>query len=189
MYHHEFLILRHGQTEWNCAERMQGRLDSALTELGRDQAARQAEILRDFGVAGWDWYASPQGRAMATAQIAQGDHQAEITVDARLSEIDLGDWTGKVRSEIRAEVPALFEAGELGWYDHAPGGEGLAGLAARAGAFMAGLQGPSVIVTHGITSRVIRCLALGLPVNAFGSLPGGQGVAHHVCDGMARVIR
>jgi len=167
---------------------MQGRLDSPLTDLGRDQAARQAEILRDFGVIGWDWYASPQGRALATARIALGDHDAEITVDPRLCEIDLGDWSGEMRSDIRAEAPQLFETGDMGWYDHAPGGEGLAGLAARAGAFLADLERPAVIVTHGITSRVIRCLALGLPIRDFDSLAGGQGVAHHVSGCTARVV-
>ncbi|MFT7594844.1 MAG: broad specificity phosphatase PhoE [Paracoccaceae bacterium] len=189
MQHPEFLILRHGQTEWNRAERVQGRLDSQLTDVGRGHAARQAEILRDFGVTGWDWFASPQGRAMATARIAVGDHQAQIAADARLCEIDLGEWSGKMRDDIRAAAPELFEARELGWYDHAPGGEGLAGVAVRAGAFLAGLQRPSVIVTHGITSRVIRCLALGLPVSDFDRPPGGQGVAHHVAGGQARVIR
>lgn len=188
MQHREFLILRHGQTEWNRGERMQGRLDSPLTDLGRDQAARQAAILREFGVIGWDWYASPQGRAMATARIALGDHDAEIIADARLCEIDLGDWSGQTRRDIRAAVPHLFETGDMGWYDHAPGGEGLAGLAARTKAFLAELQHPSVIVTHGITSRVMRCLALGLPISDFDSLPGGQGVAHHVTGGQARVI-
>ena len=37
----EVYLLRHGQTEWNAAGRMQGGLDSALTGEGRAQAARQ----------------------------------------------------------------------------------------------------------------------------------------------------
>ena len=39
------VMLRHGQTEWNAGSRMQGQLDTDLTELGREQAAAAAEVL------------------------------------------------------------------------------------------------------------------------------------------------
>ncbi len=184
----ELLILRHGQTEWNRIGRMQGWRDSSLTALGRAQAARQGDILRGLGVGGWPWFSSPQGRAMTTARIALGDAAGPITPDGRLREIGLGDWTGALRETIRAGAPHLFANGDLGWYDHAPGGEGLTALAARAQAFLDDLDGPVVVVTHGITSRVMRALALGMAVRDFDKLPGGQGVVHHIRDGRARVI-
>ena len=91
------LILRHGETEWNRAGRMQGALDSPLTETGRAQARRQGVILRAFGIEGWRWVASPQGRAAQTAAIAAQGLDLEIATDDRLKEIGIGDWTGATR--------------------------------------------------------------------------------------------
>ncbi|MFK7753732.1 MAG: histidine phosphatase family protein [Sedimentitalea sp.] len=183
----EFLVLRHGETEWNRMGRMQGALDSPLTPKGRQQAARQGDILRRFGTADWSFLSSPQGRARATAEIALGP-DAGIIEDARLAEITVGDWTGIARDTLMAQHPHLFENGDLGWYDHAPGGEGLAGLAMRCESFLKQLQGPSVIVTHGITSRVLRCFAQGLPYDAFETLNGGQGVVYHLKDGVSTLL-
>ena len=185
MTHPDLLILRHGETEWNRAGRMQGAQDSPLTAQGRAQASAQANILSRFGIEGWTLYASPQGRAVSTAQIAYGTRAGDMIKDPRLSEITMGTWTGRPRAEIVAQMPHLFEDGnDLGWYDHAPGGEGLAALYARTGAFLAQCTGPSVIVTHGITSRMLRCHALGLEAAEFADLPGGQGVVYHLSGGV-----
>ena len=180
----ELLILRHGETEWNRDGRLQGEGDSPLTDRGLAQAEAQRTILGGLDVAGHDWYASPQGRAWRTASIANRDRCGPVTADARLREITLGDWAGLTRAAIEARAPHLFAAdAAFDWYDHAPGGEGLAGVEARCADFLGGLTGPAVIVTHGITSRVLRCLALGLPADAFGSLDGGQGVVYRVAAG------
>ncbi len=188
MAYPEFLILRHGETEWNRAGRLQGALDSPLTALGKEQARRQNAILRGFGTNGWAWYCSPQGRARHTARIAARGMTVSVRYDARLREIGMGGWAGRLRDELAAEAPQLFETDGLGWYDHAPGGEGLVALERRATAFLAELPGPGVIVTHGITSRVMRCVALDLPVADFGTLGGGQGVVHHIRDGVSRLL-
>lgn len=178
------LVLRHGETEWNRVGRMQGHLDSPLTRTGRAQALRQRDILRDLGLsADWRWLSSPQERALATARIASEGLDVEIAIDDRLAEINVGDWTGASREDIRAARPDLFEKTDLGWYDHAPGGEGLLGLASRCAALLRDLDGPTVIVTHGITSRVIRCLATGRPYGDFVDIGGGQGVIYRIRDG------
>jgi probable phosphoglycerate mutase len=180
----ELLILRHGETEWNREGRMQGSLDSGLTQLGREQARAQNQILRRFGVTGWAWACSPQGRARATADIAAEGMDVTIMTDPRLAEIRLGAWEGLRRHEIIATAPHLFDdPNAMIWYDHAPGGEGLAGLEARAKAFLNTLSGPTVVVTHGITSRMMRCIVLGRDRMDFDKMPGGQGVVHHVSDG------
>ncbi len=184
----EFLILRHGETEWNREGRMQGGLDSALTGTGRAQARQQNHLLRAFGVSGWPWFASPQGRAMSTARIAAEGLSSDILPDRRLREIDVGEWTGLLRSEIAEQAPHLFETGDMAWYDHAPGGEGLIALECRARAFLRDLEGPAVIVTHGITSRVIRCVAQGLPAEAFDTIGGGQGVVYHIKNSESRLL-
>ncbi len=51
---------------------------------------------------------------------------------------------------------------------------------------MSNLQGPSVLVTHGITSRMIRATVLGLGIAGLGEMPGGQGVVYHLKDGVQK---
>lgn len=184
MTYPDLLILRHGETEWNRLGRMQGEADSPLTERGRAQAAAQGRMIEARDLAGWTYHVSPLGRCLATAGIALGGAAGEMRQDRRLIEITLGSWTGKLRNEIAAEAPHLFGHGEgMAWYDHAPGGEGLERLYARTGAFLAELDAPAVIVTHGITSRMLRCHYLGLEPAAFAELPGGQGVIYHMSNG------
>lgn len=180
----DLLILRHGETEWNRIGRMQGAADSPLTELGRTQATAQGRLLAERDLTGWGYRVSPLGRCRETARIALGSEVGRAQEDSRLVEITLGDWTGKLRTEIAAEVPHLFDQGDgMAWYDHAPGGEGLEGIYARTGAFLSELNAPTVIVTHGITSRILRCHYLGLESAAFADLPGGQGVIYHMSNG------
>jgi probable phosphoglycerate mutase len=180
----DLLLLRHGETEWNLAGRMQGRMDSPLTAQGRAQAARQNALLRALPLSDFAAFASPQKRAADTAQIALAGLELVARHDARLVEIGMGAWTGLLRDDLRAAHPHLVEpSGSLDWYDHAPGGEGFAALEARCRAFLEDLTGPAVIVTHGITSRMLRIVATGSPVADLASLPGGQGVVHRVRRG------
>ncbi|MEM9850637.1 MAG: histidine phosphatase family protein [Pseudomonadota bacterium] len=201
------LILRHGETVWNREGRIHGVRDSPLTDAGRAQAAHQGKLLLPLmGDAPWHWYTSPQGRACATAHIAAAIAApgVDITEDRRLSEIDVGAWTGLTRGAIGAAmadvVPAppppsadrsvgIPPAGALDWYNRAPGGEGIDGLGRRAGAFLAALNGPAVIVTHGITSRVLRALAQGNSASHFDSLTGGQGVVYRIENGQSQLFR
>jgi broad specificity phosphatase PhoE len=74
------------------------------------------------------------------------------------------------------------------WKFDAPGGETSPSSRRARRAVLAGLTGPTVIITHGLTSRVLRCIALGLPPEELGALPGGQGVVHAVENGAARVL-
>jgi probable phosphoglycerate mutase len=183
-------ILRHGETEWNREGRMQGHLDSPLTDLGRAQAAHQGEILRRILPDGAVAVTSDSGRSVETARIALDGLGLPLSQDARLREIGLGDWQGLTLREIEARWGWLMaERDPLDWKFDAPGGEDRAALEARVAAFLRGLRGPAVIVTHGLTSRMLRCLALGLPTQDLGAVPGGQGVVHAIAAGRARLLR
>ena len=176
-------VMRHGETEWNVAGRLQGAMDSPLTPRGVDQARAQARVLARLGCAEAQWRVSPQGRAIETATIVRGTPPDPSDLDTRLREIEVGDWTGKDRRTIAQSNPTLFEADGLAWYDHAPGGEGLSALAARVSEFLMSLDRPTVIVTHGITSRVLRCIATDLPWEALDQVGGGQGIIYEVSLG------
>ncbi|MDO5704795.1 MAG: histidine phosphatase family protein [Paracoccus sp. (in: a-proteobacteria)] len=179
----DLYLMRHGQSEWNAQGRMQGRLDSPLTARGRAQAAHLAGLVA--GVEGRRM-SSPQGRAMETAAIVFG---GGFDTDARLAEIDIGDFSGQLSDDLRAAHPTLFALPCLDWYDHAPGGEGYAGLTARCRAFLDDLTGPAVIVTHGITLRMLRLLAMGRDMADFEDLPVEQGALHVIRSGRHEVWR
>ncbi len=171
-------ILRHGQTDWNATGRMQGRLDSNLTDLGRAQAQAQHAILQTCDLTGHRAITSPQGRAFHTASIALGGLVDGIETDAALSEIGLGGWAGRSRDALLAEVPQARDAFDL--YEYAPGGEGFSALRARCTAFLGTLSGPAVLVTHGITSRMLRLILLDRPTEDLRDIGGGQGVVYHI---------
>lgn len=184
----EVLILRHGETAWNLARRFQGAMDSPLTDRGRDQARRQGAILAALGprLSGFDLRVSPQGRAQATAGLALAPLGRVARTDLRLREIGLGQWEGLTRAEVAGRV-ALDPGDAFWWMDAAPGGEGHAAVAARAGDLLAGLTGPAVLVTHGIAAAHLRGLLLGLPLAELGGLCGQQGVVYRLAGGREEV--
>lgn len=187
MTYPEIFVLRHGQTEWNREGRHQGRKDSPLTSLGRDQAAQQGRILRSVGLsdASVACFCSPQGRAAATADIALSAIAATAIRDDRLMEINFGQWEGLTLDDIDAHWPGTTDAepDPFLWSFCAIGGERFDDMAARCASFLGTLTRPTVIITHGITSRVLRGLWLGLDVSEMSDLGGGQGCVYHLRDG------
>jgi probable phosphoglycerate mutase len=186
----ELIVLRHGETVWNREGRMQGACDSPLTARGVAQARAQGGLLAALGVRAGTFraFSSPQGRARATADLALAPLGLAAVADARLREIGTGLWAGLTRADIEARWPGPPDEGLLAFYDRAPQGEGLAAAAARLADFLSGLDGPTVVVTHGLTSRLLRALALGLPPAAAEHLPGGQGVVHRIRAGRHEVL-
>jgi probable phosphoglycerate mutase len=179
----DILVLRHGQTLWNAAGRHQGQRDSDLTETGRAQARRQGEILVAIAPDpdNFSFHVSPQGRARQTARLALSGLGQEPQVDPRLMEVGFGQWEGLTKAEIDARWPANGDCTDpFAWHFTAPDGERFEALCARAQSFLDDLAGPAVIVTHGITSRVLRGLWLGLDMAGMAAIEGGQGVVYHM---------
>jgi broad specificity phosphatase PhoE len=181
----EIFVLRHGQTVWNAEGRHQGQQDSCLTILGREQAAIQGQILADAGAGESRYvYASPQGRAWSTAEIALQPLGKTAVPDDRLKEVSFGEWEGLTAFDIDARWPDNRAAADrFLWHFTAPGGERFEHLRMRAKSFLQDLTGPSIVVTHGITSRVLRGLWLGLDIHGMADIEGGQGVVYHLADG------
>ncbi|MGN6272891.1 MAG: histidine phosphatase family protein [Protaetiibacter sp.] len=97
----ELYLVRHGETDWNAARRIQGRTDIPLNEVGRVQARQAAELLARRR---WDGvYTSPLGRAHETASIiaARLGFDGVTDVDA-LVERDYGEAEGMGFDEIEA---------------------------------------------------------------------------------------
>lgn len=66
-------LLRHGQTEFNVKKLVQGRCDSPLTDLGRQQAGAAAAWLKAHDVVPDKVVSSPLGRAMDTADLVANE--------------------------------------------------------------------------------------------------------------------
>ena len=176
----ELLVLRHGETEWNAAGRLQGGLDSPLTPRGQAQARAMGAHLAARGVtaATHRLVASPQGRARATAGLVMPG--ASALLDDRLREIGMGEWSGLTMDEIARRWPATRGLDLVAFYAAIPGGERFDDLWARVRGVLDAITGPTVLVTHGITARFLCAAALGQGPAGLASFPGGQGVIHRL---------
>lgn len=159
-------VVRHGQTEWNVARRMQGRLDSPLTDTGRAQADVHGRTLARLGEIDC-LVVSPLGRTSATAELVNAHLGAPVRFEAALVERDCGAWSGLTLGQIQARYPAEWRRRGADPYHHRPpDGENLPDMESRVGDLLDRLLvGPAAalaLVTHGVMSRVIikRLLAL-----------------------------
>lgn len=89
-------FVRHGQTDWNKAGRIQGHTNTELNDEGRKQAQIVKEKLN--GIKFDKVFASPLKRAKETAQIIS---EQEIVFDDRLKERCNGELEGKIKTEIK----------------------------------------------------------------------------------------
>jgi probable phosphoglycerate mutase len=142
-----FAFIRHGQTDWNRDDRLQGSSDIPLNDAGRQQAHEAAALLRDGG---WEAIvSSPLERARETAEIIAADLGIELGPSyAAFVERDYGVNEGGSSSEIVAKHPDR----------NYPGAESLASVVSRgtAGLTMVAAdfgERPTIIVCHGTIIR------------------------------------
>jgi len=107
-----FYVLRHGETEWNLQGRIQGHLDSPLTQLGEKQARAVGEAFAGCGAS--MILCSDLARAVRTAEIIAGFVHAPVASDHRLRERNLGVMEGLTMKEFSrqfSEDYAQFSSG------------------------------------------------------------------------------
>jgi broad specificity phosphatase PhoE len=95
--------IRHGETEFNAAGRIQGQLDSPLSELGYRQCAAAADALVSVPIDAV--YSSPLLRAAESARIIAERLNVEVRFDDRLKEINAGVFQGRCWAEIDEVYP------------------------------------------------------------------------------------
>ncbi|EEA94677.1 histidine phosphatase family protein [Pseudovibrio sp. JE062] len=181
----ELFVLRHGQTEWNVAGRFQGHQNSPLTDFGKEQAQQQNKLLSGVEALPTTAYVSPQLRTVHTSEIAL-DSAIEKKLDDRLMEINFGGWEGLTKQEVKSRVGEDFESGL--WHFASPQGESYEAISGRVQHFLEELTGPAIVVTHGITSIVLRGHYLGLTQLELLQLPRKQGCIYHLSEGSERVL-
>jgi alpha-ribazole phosphatase len=167
----KLLLVRHGLTDWNIAQRFQGHTDVPLNEAGRRQAEALANRLAGASIDAI--YASDLKRAGETARIIAARHSCAVTTDPRLRELGFGRWEGATYDEIQQRDPAALTRWETNVQDVSPpGGETLNQLAQRVRSILADLrrmhaEETTLLVAHGGSLQVLLCLALGLPIGMY----------------------
>ncbi|GFG67662.1 glucosyl-3-phosphoglycerate phosphatase [Mycobacterium kubicae] len=184
------VMLRHGQTGYNLGSRMQGQLDTELSEVGRAQAVAAAEALgkqQPLLI-----LSSDLRRAYDTAIKLSERTGLPVRADARLRETHLGDWQGLTHNQVDAGAPGARVAWreDATWAPH--GGESRVDVAARSVPVVAELVAtepdwgdasepdrPIVLVAHGGLIAALSAALLKLPVDNWPVL-GGLGNASWV---------
>ncbi len=124
------IAIRHGETAWNVDTRIQGHLDIPLSEVGRRQARRLGEALKDEPIQAI--YASDLTRAWETAQYVARACGIEVTKEEGLRERGFGDFEGKTFAEIEVLLPEQSQRWRKRDPEFAPaGGESLLALRGR----------------------------------------------------------
>lgn len=161
-------LIRHGETEWNRAQRYQGQRDIPLNDTGRLQARRNGEVLKALlpSIAQADFVSSPLSRAINTMQLLRGamglDPNA-FRVDPQLLELHYGHWEGHLASTLAESDPegvAAKAKDPFGWRPR--GGESYADLMQRIAPWLKTVDRDTVAITHGGVSRVARGAVLGI---------------------------
>jgi broad specificity phosphatase PhoE len=161
----EIYLVRHGETDWNRAQRLQGTIDTPLNPIGVTQARHLADRFRSLAVAAV--VTSPLVRARTTAgAIARRSHSTFV-VDSLLAEIDHGSWAGFTIPAIARTSPGAVIDGQLQPEAfNVSGGETLAAAHRRASTVLRRLvAAPSaatvVVVSHGVINALLICAAVG----------------------------
>ncbi len=169
--------IRHGETDWNVAGRLQGRRDVPLNARGRAQAAHCGKILRDLFTqegrdpAALDYVSSPLGRARQTMELARpalGLAVDGYDIEPQLAELSFGAWEGFTIAQLHESDPRRIAAREHDkWHFVPPGGESYEMVSARMRDWYNSLRRDTVVTSHGGTARgLIAYLGIAKPAAA-----------------------
>ncbi len=167
-----FLLVRHGETEWNAERRLQGQLDSPLTLAGIEQMECLASSLATTpDIKAIDHIiSSPLARTQSSAVILQKKLQRPLSIKHALKERSFGVWEGKLFDAIKHEptfkkvffeiTETPIEQGESAIEARQRMQQSLAQLAIK-------YRGQRLlVVTHG---EILRCFLSGIDNNMDGS--------------------
>jgi probable phosphoglycerate mutase len=164
-------FVRHGETDWNAEGRLQGQADTDINAKGRAQATRNGELLSDLipDPQAFDFVASPLRRTRETMQrirAAMGLDPDDFRTDARLMELNFGDWQNFTYRELEASDPGSSLRRQRDKWDFRPPGdkaESYGMLLERVQPFVEAMTAQTVCFTHGGIIRVLFRLIEKLP--------------------------
>lgn len=155
------IMMRHGETIWNAEQRLQGHDNAPLSARGREQALAFRHLLQELGPKAV--VSSDLGRCRETvALIGFPDAPA----DARLRELNMGEWTGHSKPDLIAKYPQEYWAWRAGTH-HPKGGERWQNFRARVEEalrdWLARADGDLLAVVHSGVIRAALSAFLELP--------------------------
>ena len=173
------VLVRHGETDFNATGRMQGHLDSHLTQTGLAQARAAVPAVTAFHPN--VLLSSDLRRATDTAVMFAEATGLTLRIDKRLRETRLGEWQGLGLAEVEAGWPGDLNIWQNDPEWTPPGGEARVEVAARAAEVVAELDvecdGTAVLCAHGGLIASLTARLLSLPV-ANWPLLGGMSNCH-----------
>jgi len=162
----KLLLVRHGDTELNSAQRFWGQTDVELSAAGLKQAERLRDRLATQRIDAV--YSSNLQRALVTAKTIASERQLEVIICPELRETNFGEFEGLTFEEITQLYPEMTKL----WTDWSlqmrfPGGEGVDELNTRVSKFLDELRKHApeetiLIVAHSAPLRLIICHLLGI---------------------------
>ncbi|MEZ5492710.1 MAG: histidine phosphatase family protein [Gammaproteobacteria bacterium] len=190
-------LIRHGETDWNAMRRVQGQMESRLSEQGRQQASQLAVVLNGLPIS--RVYCSSSLRTRETAHILFSESAVEISYHDELREIYLGPWEGNLYDELAEQDPDQYN---FFWHQpdrfSLPGAETFKqlqqrGLSALAEILPAEVHEEVAIVSHGALIKSVLCHFEGRHLSRLWEPPRMPNCAHSILEletsGAGRIIR
>lgn len=163
----KIFLARHGETEWNARNRLQGQLDSPVTPRGRRQISALCAALEGEGIE--SIISSPLGRAKDAATQIASHLQRPLQFDARLMERCFGILDGKTPGVDDAESTARIYCGDASFRPEK--GESRTDTAERMIASLREIAvtqpGNVCVVSHGYAIQTVIALLLGNKAGEF----------------------
>ena len=161
-------LVRHGETEWNADNRVQGSMDISLSDKGRGQADLVADFLKNL----------PRPQRILSSNLSRARETAEIIADALnipgisvnplLREINCGQWEGMSVDELLADHPRDYAMWRLNPSYKCPQGESVEDVKERILKFFLeskdDLSETVLIVAHGLFNRAALSFIMDLPL-------------------------
>ncbi|MFC1653681.1 histidine phosphatase family protein [Patescibacteria group bacterium] len=151
-------VVRHGETDWNQALKLQGWTDEPLNDVGFSQAQKISNFFVAKDIA--SIYTSDLSRTKQTAEVISEKLEMKITVSNLLRGRNFGEFSGWTWDDIQDKHPRIYEQimieqDEL-WSEH--GIESIQSIKGRIQTFFNGIKdetGSIILVAHGATKRHI----------------------------------
>lgn len=179
----DFVIVRHGQTDWNVQRRIQGSTDIPLNETGVQQAEATREALRDDD---FDAVASSHlQRAAYTAATINQYHGKYHLIDERLAERVFGEIEGLTVDEVNRLFGSFDAVADVEWWDNV-GVRMMDALTDLAAAYP---DGRVLVVSHGSAIRAVLGVIQGIaPREVKSTLNCGLTSVRHHDDGSWEIL-
>ncbi len=189
-----FLVMRHGQTDYNRQHLLQGRRDIPLSTTGLEQARQAAEEIRRLGISFTHVCSSPLSRAVQTASVVSGFPSDEIQKEDRLLEINFGPLEGKKVEDLDDNMRNFFNQPDA--YCPPEGAESYESVLARMQSLLTDMsqvqeEGTTLLLSHGAALHAMYMLVTGITLPHYWDKAIGNCGWFEICqeDGTWKILR